>query len=85
MQGGYQAEVTVKNTGTGALTGWAVDWDLAGSTITNLWNGTLTTSGGRATVRNASFNGSLAPGATASFGFTANGTAGTPALRCTGS
>jgi beta-glucosidase len=83
--GGYQAEVTVKNTGTGPLAGWSVGWDLGGSTITNLWNGSLTVSQGRATVRNTSFNGTLAPGATTSFGFTANGTAGTPALGCTGS
>ncbi|MDG9717279.1 glycoside hydrolase family 3 N-terminal domain-containing protein [Streptomyces sp. DH24] len=82
--GGYQAEVTVKNTGTGPLTGWSVGWDLGGSTITNLWNGSLTVAQGRATVRNSSFNGTLAPGATASFGFTANGTAGTPAPGCAG-
>ncbi|MGW3017191.1 glycoside hydrolase family 3 N-terminal domain-containing protein [Streptomyces longwoodensis] len=81
-QGGYQAEVTVKNTGAAALTGWSVDWDLGGSTIASLWNGTLTTAQGRATVRNAAFNGSLSPGATVSFGFTANGTAGTPAPHC---
>lgn len=82
-QGGYQAEVTVKNTGSAALTGWSVAWDPAGSTVTSLWNGLLTTAQDRATVRNAAFNGSLLPGATTSFGFTANGTAGTPAPHCT--
>ncbi|MGX5185823.1 cellulose binding domain-containing protein [Streptomyces avermitilis] len=84
-QGDYQAEATVKNTGSAALTGWTVDWDPAGSTITSLWNGSLTTAQDRATVRNAAFNGSLRPGATTSFGFTANGPAGTPALDRTGS
>lgn len=82
-QGGYQAEVTVKNTGSAALTGWSVAWDPAGSTVASLWNGLLTTAQDRATVRNAAFNGSLLPGATTSFGFTANGTAGTPAPQCT--
>ncbi|MFJ1602384.1 glycoside hydrolase family 3 N-terminal domain-containing protein [Streptomyces sp. NPDC088253] len=83
-QGGYQAEVTVEKAGSAALTGWSVDWERAGSTLTSLWNGSLTTAQDRATVRNAAFNGSLLPGATTSFGFTANGTAGTPALHCTG-
>ncbi|MGW7044137.1 glycoside hydrolase family 3 N-terminal domain-containing protein [Streptomyces avermitilis] len=84
-QGGYQAEVTVENTGSAALTGWSVDWDPADSTLTSLWNGSLTTAQDRATVRNAAFNGSLRPGATTSFGFTASGPAGAPALHCTGS
>lgn len=83
--GGHQAEVTVKNTGTGPLTGWSVAWDLGGTTVTSLWNGSLTVAQGRATVRNAAHNGALAPGATTSFGFTASGTAGTPAAQCTGS
>ncbi|BAC68266.1 putative cellulose-binding protein [Streptomyces avermitilis MA-4680 = NBRC 14893] len=84
-QGGYQAEATVKNTGSAALTGWTVDWDPAGSTITSLWNGSLTTAQDRATVRNAAFNGSLRPGATTPFGFTANGPTDTPAPHCTSS
>lgn len=84
-QGSYQAEATVENTGSAALTGWSVDWDPAGSTFTSLWNGSPTHAQDRATVRNAAFNGSLLPGATTSFGFTANGIAGTPALHCTGS
>ncbi|MEV8311684.1 glycoside hydrolase family 3 N-terminal domain-containing protein [Streptomyces flavidovirens] len=83
--GGYQAEVTVKNTGTGPLTGWSVAWDLNGSTVTNLWNGSLSVTQGRATVRNTTHNGALSPGATTSFGFTANGTAGAPTPQCAGS
>ncbi|MFI9168341.1 glycoside hydrolase family 3 N-terminal domain-containing protein [Streptomyces lincolnensis] len=83
--GGYQAEITVKNTGTGPLTGWAAAWDLGGSTVTSLWNGSLTVAQGRASVRNAAHNGALSSGATTSFGFTANGGAGAPAPQCTGS
>ncbi|WP_432137005.1 glycoside hydrolase family 3 N-terminal domain-containing protein [Streptomyces sp. bgisy154] len=82
-QGGYQAEVTVENTGSAALTGWSVTWDLAGSGITNLWNGSLTTDDGRATVRNAAHNGALLPGARTSFGFIATGSAGAPTPACT--
>ncbi|MEV5883900.1 glycoside hydrolase family 3 N-terminal domain-containing protein [Streptomyces sp. NPDC052020] len=83
--GGYQAEMTVKNTGTAPLTGWSVTWDLGGATVTSLWNGSLTVSQGRATVRDTAHNGALSPGATTSFGFTASGTAGAPAPRCAGS
>ncbi|NYV75543.1 glycoside hydrolase family 3 N-terminal domain-containing protein [Streptomyces sp. UH6] len=83
--GGYQADVTVRNTGTAPLTGWAASWDLGSRTITNVWNGTLTTSGGRATVRNTSWNGTVAAGGTVTFGYTANGSAdGLPAPDCTG-
>jgi cellulase/cellobiase CelA1 len=83
--GGYQAEITVRNSGSAPLTGWAVDWDLDGATVTNLWNGTLTLSQGRPTVRNTAFNGSLSPGGTTSFGFTASGDAGAPVPHCAGS
>ncbi|MCE0445956.1 cellulose-binding domain-containing protein [Streptomyces tricolor] len=41
--------------------------------MTNLWNGSLTTAGGRATVRNTAANGLLPPGGTTSFGFTSEG------------
>ncbi|WP_265737650.1 glycoside hydrolase family 3 N-terminal domain-containing protein [Peterkaempfera bronchialis] len=82
---GFQAEVTVKNTGTTALKGWTVRWTAAGQTVTNLWNGTLTQSGGTVSVANTAYNGALAPGATTSFGFTANGSATPPAVTCTGS
>ncbi|MFI9154293.1 glycoside hydrolase family 3 N-terminal domain-containing protein [Streptomyces sp. NPDC053367] len=81
--GGHQAEVTVKNTGTVPITGWSVDWDLGGATISSLWNGVHTVTDGHVTVRNTASNGSLAVSAGTSFGYTAGGTAGTPAPRCT--
>ena len=81
--GGFQGEVTV-TAGGWALNGWTVQWTLAGGqTITQLWSGTLTTSGSTATVHNASYNGSLSPSASTTFGFIANGTSSTPALTCT--
>ena len=77
--GGYQAQVVVTNTGSGTLNGWQLGWEFPGSEdITNLWNGTYTQSGTQVTVNNASYDGALAPGATATVGFTANGS-GTPA------
>ncbi|WP_248959603.1 cellulose binding domain-containing protein [Sphaerisporangium perillae] len=69
-QGGFQGDVAVKNTGTAAITGWTVKWTFAnGQTITQLWNGTLTQTGADVTVKNASYNGNLAAGASTSFGF----------------
>jgi arabinoxylan arabinofuranohydrolase len=80
-QGGFQAEVTV--TAGAALSGWRVSWTLpSGQTVNQVWNGTLSTSGTTAVVSNASYNGALAAGATAAFGFIATGSASTPALTC---
>ncbi|WP_437096707.1 cellulose binding domain-containing protein [Streptomyces sp. enrichment culture] len=69
---------------TGPLTGWSVAWDLGGSAVTNLWNGSLSVTQDRATVRSTAHNGALSPGATTSFGFTANGSAGAPVPECAG-
>nr|MDT0659769.1 cellulose binding domain-containing protein [Micromonospora sp. DSM 115978] len=75
--GGYQGDVTVR-AGTSPINGWTVRWS-AVPAITQVWGGIL--SGG--SVRNASWNGSLAPNATTTFGFIANGSPATPALTCT--
>ncbi|WP_255658558.1 cellulose binding domain-containing protein [Actinoplanes sp. L3-i22] len=81
--GGFQAEVTVSNTGAAAITGWRVSWALpAGQSISQVWNGSLSTAGGTATVVNAAYNGSVAPGASTTFGLLAAGTPATPALTC---
>ncbi|MFJ6163483.1 cellulose binding domain-containing protein [Micromonospora orduensis] len=50
--------------------------------IGQLWNGTLSTSGSTATVRNVAYNGSLASGARTSFGFLGSGTPATPSPTC---
>jgi hypothetical protein len=46
------------------------------------WNATVTTSGGTATAVNASYNGVLAPGASATFGMQLSGTSPAPAMSC---
>ena len=83
--GGFQGQVVVKNTGSGTLNGWSLGWTFpGGQTITNLWNGSYTQSGNTVTVSNASYDGSLAPGATATVGFTATGTSAPPSsVACT--
>ncbi|MEU9890608.1 cellulose binding domain-containing protein [Sphaerisporangium sp. NPDC051011] len=84
--GGFQGEVSVKNTGTSAITGWTVKWTFtAGQTVTQLWSGVLTTSGADVTVKNASYNGALAAEASTSFGFSGTWTSSNPvpAVTCT--
>ncbi len=71
--GGFQAEVTVTNPNTATMFGWTVSWVLAnGETVNSAWNGTLTQAGSLATVKATDWNRTLQPGASTSFGFTAN-------------
>lgn len=82
---GYCAEMRVANTTGTALNGWAVTFELIpGMTIASLWRGHWSMEGGRHTVRNQDWNGSLPPGAEAFFGFCGHHT-GTirPPLHCT--
>ncbi|MBF8191886.1 cellulose binding domain-containing protein [Nonomuraea sp. K274] len=84
-QGGFQGEVTVKNTGSAPMSGWTVRWTFAdGQRISQVWNGTLSASGSAVSVRDVGWNGTLAPGASATFGFLAswNGTNSAPSLTC---
>ncbi|MFF2846157.1 cellulose binding domain-containing protein [Streptomyces sp. NPDC058001] len=79
---GYQGAYTVTNSGTSALSGWTVEFDLpSGTTVGTYWDALLTQSGSRYTFKNREYNGSLAPGASATFGWVSAGT-GTPA-NCT--
>ncbi|RPF45459.1 chitinase (glycosyl hydrolase family 18) [Streptomyces sp. Ag109_G2-6] len=71
---GFEGKWTVKNTGTTTLTSWTVDWDYpAGTQVTSAWDATVTSSGTHWTGKNVGWNGTLAPGATISFGFNGTG------------
>jgi lysophospholipase L1-like esterase len=71
---GFQAETTVRNTGTATIGAWTARLSLApGQSITNLWGGTPSASTGTLNVRNADYNGTLAPDGSTTFGFVANG------------
>jgi endo-1,4-beta-xylanase len=62
--------ITVTNTGTSAITSWTVTFTLPPNhTLVGQWNGVITNSGGTATAKNAPYNGTLAPGASTTFGF----------------
>jgi len=84
-QGGFTAEITVRNDHTAPITGWTVTWTLSsGQSISNVWNGNLTVNGEKVTVRNADHNGTLGSNGSTTFGFQGQGTAGTPAdMTCT--
>jgi beta-glucosidase len=85
--GGFQADVKVVNPGSSPLSSWKVTWSQSGVTVSSLWNGVLSQSGSSFSVTNAPYNGSVAPGASTSFGFTANGQPGStpPQLACASS
>ncbi|MEU8068053.1 cellulose binding domain-containing protein [Micromonospora humida] len=70
--------------GSAAVDGWTARWQLAsGQGISQVWNGTLSTSGTTVTVRNADYNGTLAPGTSTTFGFLGTGTPNSPSPTCT--
>ena len=74
----FGAAITIKNTGTTALTSWTLTWAFAnGQTVSSLWNGIETQSGANVTVKNEPYNGSIAAGASLTgigFNGTWNGT-----------
>lgn len=73
-QGGYQASVTVKNTGTSARNPWSATWTVpSGVTLQSGWNATVTQSGTTFTAAAPSWATSLAPNASVTIGYTANG------------
>ncbi|MEU9578353.1 cellulose binding domain-containing protein [Streptomyces chilikensis] len=83
--GGHQGEVTVRNNGTGTISGWSVGMTPgSGRTVTGLRNGVHTGTSGSATVRNNQWNGTLGAGAGVTSGYTANGGSTAPTgLTCT--
>jgi hypothetical protein len=74
---GFTAELTLTNRGSEALDGWTLTYSYAGNQkLGNGWNGSWSQSGQSVTVRNASYNGTVAPGAAVTTGgqFTYSGT-----------
>jgi chitosanase len=87
---GWQGKVVISNGGTSAITSWTVEFDLpAGTTVGSYWDALLTTSGSHLTFTNRNWNGTVAPGATVSFGLLGSGS-GSPTgcklngVACTG-
>ncbi|AZM60003.1 MULTISPECIES: glycoside hydrolase family 18 chitinase [unclassified Streptomyces] len=71
---GFEGKWTVKNTGTTTIDSWTVEWDFpSGTKVTSAWDATVTNSGDHWTAKNKGWNGTLAPGASVSFGFNGSG------------
>ncbi|MFJ3935785.1 glycosyl hydrolase family 18 protein [Streptomyces parvus] len=71
---GFEGQWTVKNTGTTALSSWTIEWDFpSGTAAGSAWDANLTKSGNHYTAKNLSWNGTVAPGASVSFGFNGTG------------
>jgi lysophospholipase L1-like esterase len=83
--GGFQGTVNVTNSSAAASSAWTATFTFAnGQQITQFWNTALTQSGAAITAHNAAYNGSLAAGASTSFGFLAswNTTNTAPTVSC---
>ena len=66
---GYEGKYTITNGSSAARSSWQVEFDLpANHRIASLWDGAYTANGQHVTVKNT-WNGSIAPGASVSFGF----------------
>lgn len=72
---GYEAKYTINNGTPDPITSWRVEFDLpAGSTLGSYWEATVTSANGHHTAVNRTWNGTVAPGASVSFGFIVTGT-----------
>lgn len=80
--GGFQGEITIRNTGTAAIDGWTLGFAFAnGQTVTNMWGGTPTQTGGAVSVAPASYTSTIAANGSVTVGFTGSqsGTNAAPA------
>ncbi|HLK01308.1 MAG TPA: cellulose binding domain-containing protein [Streptosporangiaceae bacterium] len=83
---GFQLQLTVTNTGSAPTTGWTAGFSFADAAeaISNSWNASVTQSGQHVTAASASYNGSVPPGGSVTFGMVVNGTTSAlSALSCT--
>jgi chitinase len=66
---GFVADMTITNNQTTAIDGWTLEFDFEYE-ITSIWNAVIVSHvGNQYVIRNAPWNGSIAPGAAVTFGF----------------
>ncbi|RRQ78310.1 chitinase [Streptomyces griseofuscus] len=71
---GFGGQWTIKNSGSASISSWTIQWDFpSGTSVTSAWDADVTNSGNHWTAKNKSYNGTLAPGASVSFGFNGAG------------
>nr|MDT0659688.1 cellulase family glycosylhydrolase [Micromonospora sp. DSM 115978] len=72
---GLTNNITITNTGSTAINGWTLAFTLAaGQTIVSGWSASYSPSSGTVNATNASYNGTLSPGASTTIGYQANHT-----------
>lgn len=77
---GFTADVAIKNTGDAPISDWTLTFGLGnGQQVTSAWNASVTQAGTAVTAKNVGWNGTIAPNATASFGFQATSNGGNAA------
>jgi cellulase/cellobiase CelA1 len=75
---GLTASITITNTGSTAVNGWALAFTLpGGQTITSGWNATYSPSAGAVTARNVGYNAVIASNGSVTIGFQATHTGNT--------
>lgn len=81
---GFNVSINVRNTGSSAINSWTLTWTFAsGQTVAQAWNSNLVNGGPNVVLTNASWNGSIAAGGTASgigFNGSYSGSNPTPAV-----
>ncbi|NYT92351.1 cellulase family glycosylhydrolase [Salinispora sp. H7-4] len=71
---GWEGRYTITNGGSSTLTSWQVDFDLPGGTsIGTYWNALMDRDGQNYRFTNQHWNGTVAPGASVTFGFLGSG------------
>ena len=74
--GGFQAQIVLTNTGSSAISPWALTWTFPGDQkISSLWDASYTQSGEQVTATAESYNATIAPSGTVTIGFTGTFTA----------
>jgi len=84
--GGYQVQFTVANNGTAPGTGWTAGFSFGDSaeTIASSWSAIVSQSGQKVSASNASYDGAIPAGGSASWGMVVNGgNQVLPGLSCT--
>lgn len=77
---GFNVSITIQNTSSAAINSWVLTWTWPGNqSVAQAWNANLVSGGPRVALSNASWNSSIAPGASATgVGFNATYTGSNP-------
>lgn len=72
-QGGFQASITIANTGTTAINGWTLVFSFPGNQqLQSQWNANWSQQGAQVTAKDAGYNALIAAGSSTSIGFDAS-------------